>query len=147
MLDLAPLQLALLAQAKPKPLASPSEVSEHFNHGRWDLPWELVVVGIGMVLASIAAISLFRWWQRRHDDPTPLMLFSAIARKAGLSWGERILLWRIARSEELPTPIALLLARGTLTHYATRFARKQSPRTRERVLSRVNQLKGRLFGE
>lgn len=123
-----------------------SEVSESFVNNRFDLPWSIVIVGLGAILAAIAAVSLYRWWQRRNDDPTPLVLFSAIARKAGLSWGERLLLWRIARNQKLETPIALLLARGTLRHHAAGFAHKLSPHGRQRLQHKIDRLCERLFG-
>ncbi|MEM1355475.1 MAG: hypothetical protein AAGC44_08785 [Planctomycetota bacterium] len=141
-----PSGLIQLAQSPPRPLAKPSEISENFVSNRYDLPWDVVVVGIGAVLAAIAAVSLYRWWQRRNEDPSPLVIFSAIARKAGLSWGERYLLWRIARRQKLDTPIALLLARGTLRHHAAAYAKHLSPAGRDRVRSRIDSLSQRLFG-
>lgn len=122
------------------------QISYHYINSRWDLPWDVVIVGLGAILAAIAAVSLYRWWQNRNDDPTPLVLFSAIARKAGLSWGERLLLWRIARRQKLDSPIALLLARGTLRHHANLFAQHLSPRGRDRLTYRIEKLSERLFG-
>jgi len=143
--------LALLCptSARATALQTPEgreQISYHYVNSRWDLPWDVVIVGLGAILAAIAAVSLYRWWQRRNDDPTPLVLFSAIARKAGLSWGERLLLWRIARRQKLDSPIALLLARGTLRHHANLFAQHLSPRGKDQLTHRIEKLSERLFG-
>ena len=138
--------MALWSQSTGKDLARPSEISKNFVNNRYELPWDVVIVGLGAILAAIAAVSLYRWWQNRNDDPSPLVLFSAISRKAGLTWGERYLLWRIARRQNLETPIALLLARGTLRHHAAGFAQHLSPRGREQLKRRIDRLADRLFG-
>lgn len=123
------------------------EVSEHFNDGiQHDLPWELLLVGLGTTLIAIVIIAARRWWKQRQDDPSPLVLYSAIARKAGLSWKDRFMLWRIARANDLPTPIALLLARGSLRHYAAVFAVRLSPRSAGRFNARIQQIEAELFG-
>jgi len=124
-----------------------TKVSEHVNDGiQHDLPWELLLVGLGATLIAIVVISLRRWWLARQKDPSPLVLYSAIARKAGLGWADRFMLWRIARAGELPTPIALLLARGTLRHYADAYARRRSSRARDRVIQRIARIEAELFG-
>lgn len=124
-----------------------SEVSRHVNDGiEHDLPWELLLVGLGLILITITAVSLRRWWLSRQDDPSPLVVYSAIARKAGLSWSDRLVLWRIARANDLPTPIALLLARGALRHYTHQFARRLGPRSAERLRARITRIESDLFG-
>lgn len=123
------------------------EVSEHFNDGiQHDLPWELLLVGLGTTLIAIVIIAARRWWKQRQDDPSPLVLYSAIARKAGLSWKDRFMLWRIARANDLPTPIALLLARGALRHYAAAFAARLGPKSAVRFNARIHQIESELFG-
>ena len=124
-----------------------TEVSRHVNEGiEHDLPWELLLVGLGLILITIVGVSLRRWWLARQDDPSPLVLYSAIARKAGLSWSDRFVLWRIARASQLPSPIALLLARGALRHYANNFARRLTPRSAQRLQARLNRIEAELFG-
>ncbi len=123
------------------------DVSKHFNDGiQHDLPWELLLVGLGSILIIIVAVSMRRWWVGRHDDPSPLVLYSAISRKAGLSWADRFLLWRIARANALPTPITLLLARGSLRHYASTFASGLSTRSAQRLRQRITRIEAELFG-
>lgn len=126
---------------------SPSDVSREVNKGiQHDMPWELLMVGIGATLTAIVVISLRRRWIRRHENPGPLTLFSAIARKAGLSWQDRYILWRIARANDLPTPIALLLARGALQHYAQQYTRHRSITARARLDARLARIEADLFG-
>lgn len=123
------------------------EVSKHINDGiKHDLPWELLLVGLGLTLVGITLISLHRWWKRRQDDPSALVLFSAIARKAGLGWSDRLTLWRVARANDLPSPIALLLARGALRHYADQYALAKPGRARQRLDRRVARIEAELFG-
>ena len=123
------------------------EVSKVFNDGvRHELPWELLLVGLGTTIIVIVMISLKRWWKARRQDPSPAVLYSAIARKAGLTWKDRVLLWRIARVFKLPTPIALLLARGTLRHYADMYLSSRSGPSRQRIDERIARIAAGLFG-
>lgn len=122
------------------------DVSKHVNDGiQHDLPWELLLVGIGITLIAIVAISFRRWWLGRHQDPSPLALFSAIARKAGLGWRDRYLLWRIAKSFDLPTPITLMLSRGALRHYTDLYLSNRAG-TSQRASKRLAQIESMLFG-
>lgn len=123
------------------------DVSKHFNDGvQHDLPWELLLVGLGATLIAIVVVSLRRWWLTRQKDPSPLVLFSAIAREAGLGWADRIVLWRIARASNLSTPIALMLAKGTLRHHAVRYAARRSDSARDRLRTRLKRIEAELFG-
>lgn len=110
-----------------------------------DMPWELLLVGIGAMLVSIVVISLRRWWLSRHNDPTAIVLFTAIARKTGLGWRDRYLLWRIARTFDLPTPIALMLSRGTLRHYGEIYLNTHAASQR-RSGRRLSDIEHTLFG-
>lgn len=122
-----------------------SEISKYATDGiQHDLPWELLLVGLGTTLTAIAIISARRWWRKRHQDPSPIVLYSAIARKAGLGWRDRLLLWRIAKAFQLPTPIALLIAQGTLQHYSKRYLGNHS--SRPRLSQRLAQIESTLFG-
>jgi len=144
----------LLAQAQSEPdkqstmtTVTPSDVSDQFNQGiQHDLPWELLLVGIGAVLMTIVAVSLRRWWRSRHSDPSPMVLFSAIARKAGLGWRDRYLLWRIARIFDLPSPITLMLSKGTLRHYSDLYLNNRSAGTHRRGGQRLSRIEDLLFG-
>lgn len=146
--------MLLLAQSSDEPnkqttmtTVTPRDVSDQINKGlEHDLPWELLLVGIGTTLVVIVVISLKRWWMGRHDDPSPMVLFSAIARKAGLNWRDRYLLWRIARTYDLPTPIALMLSRGTLRHYGDLYLSNHTAAIHRRSGQRLAQIESALFG-
>lgn len=145
------LNTILIAQSEQKPgrLAGVElkEVSKHVTDGiEHNLPWELLIVGIGATLTAIVTISVRRWWQNRHEDPSPTVLYSAIARKAGLGWRDRFLLWRISRAFNLPTPITLMLARGTLRHYSTLYLSNRSGYTTQRTGLRLARIEATLFG-
>lgn len=122
------------------------QVSEHVNQGNLhDLPWELLLVGIGLLMLAIVFVSLKRWWKQRQDDPSGTVLYSAIARKAGLKWPDRLLLWRIARACDLPTPTTLLLARGALRHYVDQYAASKSPAQQRKLSARREKIESQLF--
>lgn len=130
-----------------KERAELQEISKVVNEGiAHDVPWELLLIGMGAMLVAIVLISLRRWWLRRQDDPSPLVLYSAIARKAGLNWSDRFTLWRIARACDLPTPITLLLARGALRHYARLFAQRLGPGAANKLSQRIKRIEDELFG-
>lgn len=121
-------------------------VSQHINDGiQHDMPWELLLAGIGAMMMMVVVISLRRWWLGRHADPTPMVLFSAIARKAGLGWHDRYLLWRISRTFDLPTPITLMLSKGTLRHYSDLYLNSHSPGTNRRNGQRLSRIEHLLF--
>lgn len=153
MLQLATTITILLAQAQSETdkqstmtTVSPSEVSKARNDGAsYDLPWELLLIGIGATLLAIGVVSIRRWWLSRHTDPGPMVLFSAIARKAGLGWRDRYLLWRIAKTYNLPTPITLMLSRGTLRHYVDLYLSHRAAGSR-RADQRLSQIESSLFG-
>ena len=126
---------------------SPSDISKARNSGAgYDLPWELLLAGIGATLVTIAVISARRWWLGRHKDPSPMVLFSAICRKAGLGWRDRYLLWRISRTFDLPTPIALMLSKGTLRHYSDLYLNSHSAIGSRRNGQRLSRIEAELFG-
>lgn len=140
----------LLAQTDDKPGklvgVDLKDVSKHVNDGiQHDLPWELLLVGIGTTLIVIVVISFRRWWKGRHLDPSAGALFSAIARKAGLGWRDRYLLWRISRTFNLPTPITLMLSRGALRHYTDLYLSNRDS-TNARASQRLAQIESMLFG-
>ena len=123
------------------------EVSKSITDGvTHDMPWELLLAGIGATLMTIVVISIRRWWKSRHADPSPMVLFSAIARKAGLGWRDRYLLWRVARAYQLPTPIALMLSRGALRHYIDLYLSSRSGSSSRRIGQRAAQIESLLFG-
>lgn len=143
---------SLLAQAQKKSHTMVDrdkleEISRLHNEGvKHDLPWELLLVGLGVMLVAIVAVSLRRWWHARQDDPSPLVLYSAIARKAGLGWADRFVLWRIAKRFDLPTPIALLLSRGTMRHYTAVYLSNRSGTARQKLADRFSRIEAELFG-
>lgn len=144
----------LLAQTQRDPdkqttltTVTPSDVSDKFNQGiKHDIPWELLLVGIGATLTAIVIVSLRRRWLGRHKDPGPMVLYSAIARKAGLTWRDRVLLWRISKTFNLPTPITLMLARGTLRHYRELYLSNRAAGTHQRLNQRLARIELVLFG-
>ena len=133
----------LLAQSSDR--ASLREIREGFREARWEMPWQAMALVLGATLLVLAAISARRWWLHRYDQPGPAMLFSAIARKVGLSWTDRLLLWRIARHAELSSPIALLLARGALKTHAQAYYSRMRPHAKQRTARRIDAIHAILY--
>lgn len=134
----------LLANARLP--ADLDDISAGFRDARWEMPWELLLIGLGSVLVVLVAISARRWWINRYVQPGPTVLFSALARKAGLGWSARLLLWRIARHAGLSSPIALLIARGSLTKHTQAYTAQLSKHGQQRIHRRVRAIQDHLFG-
>lgn len=135
------------ALAEARLPADLKDISSGFRDGRWEMPWQPLVIGLGCVLVVLVTVSARRWWVNRYDQPGPLVLYSALARKAGLGWSQRLLLWRIARHAGLSSPIALLLARGALKTYTREYTAKQGALAQQRIHRRVNDIQAHLFGD
>jgi hypothetical protein len=62
------------------------------------------------VLTGLARLTIFsQWRQRQRKIFSPRKLFFEICRAHRLSWPERRLLWRLARSQKLEDPASLFL--------------------------------------
>lgn len=102
----------------------------------------LIPMGAGILL-SFVLLWAWRWWRAR-PGASALLTYLRLAGLARLSWGEAALLWRIARQQELPTPITLLVSRSTLGRHARAYARQPGV-DRAAVLRRAASLRRRLF--
>lgn len=122
------------------------EIAEHFHSGSM-IPLEWIAIAAGLIIVAITAISLYRWHRTRHLRSNPPMVFHRVAREAGLSWSQQVLLWRIARQQSLPTPLTLMLSPATLDHHARLYVAHHSPRGGSAVLDRVAKIHRKLFVE
>jgi hypothetical protein len=136
--------LGLIAETRLP--ADLDDISAGFRNARWELPWEVLVIGLGAVLIVLVTISARRWWVNRYVQPGPNILFSALARKAGLGWSARLLLWRIARHAGLSSPIALLIARGALAKHTRAYTAQLGGHAQKRIHRRVQAIQDHLHG-
>lgn len=104
----------------------------------------ILLIAACMLFGVLLIIYSVRAYQRRHEQAHPLTTFNAIAAELQLSVGEKLTLIRIARHDNLPTPLALLLSPATLHHHAKSFAADLGPAARQKVIFRVRQIRKRL---
>lgn len=75
-----------------------------------------IVGGVLLVASSVRA------YHHRDRRSRPLLVFMHLARVLPLSWSDQWLLWRIARFQQLPSPLTLMLSPATLRHHALTYA-------------------------
>ncbi len=128
-------------------LANDSVLNESMNQWGGDLldvRW--IFFALSVLVLVMAGIYIYRRVHRAPGDAAPLITFNDVAGRLGLSWRGRWLLIRIARQQQLPTPLALLLAPGTLSHHTKRYAAAMQPGRRQRTIVAVNALGKSLYG-
>lgn len=141
------LRASFLASRLPDnlpPRASLQEIREgwRFETSDFDTSWALLA--LGSLLIVLVAWSLTRRMLAGMRPPS--WAFLKAARKVGLSRGETWLLWRIARSQKLPSGLSLMLSAGTLRHHGLRYLRQIEPHRRQIVAERLALIETRLFG-
>ncbi len=120
------------------------QIAEHWD-GQAVLPLPWVLIGMGLLLLLLSGLSLAHWWRRRDSRPAPWRVFCRVSHELGLEWSQRWLLWRIARRQGLPTPLALLISPGTLTHHAEAYAAACGARRARAVRDRAQRMCVTLF--
>ncbi len=105
------------------------EIRASFNQGTESLgmnpAWLLVLMGLVTAIISIVAyISL----KRSGKQITPaFVVYLQLARELGLSWRQALTLYRIARQQDLTSPITLLLAPATFQAHARAYLQTRPP--------------------
>ncbi|MBI1338379.1 MAG: hypothetical protein GC164_15665 [Phycisphaera sp.] len=117
---------------------------EYFNGNLLINPLHFVF-GVTGVLLLVLAFWLRRRHQTRHERSAPIRIFHDVARQLGLSWPQQWLLFRIAKENHLPSPLALLLSGSTLNHYARLYAQNVTAYRRLKFLEEVRAIKHKLF--
>jgi hypothetical protein len=98
------------------------------------------------LLMVLLAIWLKQWYKNRPIDPTPNRLFRKLARQLQLGLWDQWLLLRIAREQQLPSPLTLLLSRSTLLHHGSAYAAEVVAVRSPWIRKRVEKIAVRLFG-
>jgi hypothetical protein len=132
------------------PFAQASRADEMVQHvaeglrgepDRWagDFWWMAVVIAVvGLLMAKW----ILDWWtgrsQARVTRRSLKLLFLGLCRAHGLAWGDRRLLWRLARFQKLDSP-------GRLFLEPERFDPTLLDPSAPNCLARYQSLRGRLF--
>ena len=145
-----PATIALLLAAADAP-ASPQtarlqEISRHFSSGGSIAPHWLFIAG-GLLLLIMAGVSLRTWYRNRHLHSSPLSVFNQVAAACQLSNRDRLLLWWIARRQNLPSPLTLMASPTTLRHHAELACQDRSRISKAHHLRRIARLRRQLFHE
>jgi hypothetical protein len=141
-LDLSPV---LAQRDTPEVREFLEEISRNFGEGG-QASFEWLLIAVGLILFLIGSVSLRTWWRTRHLRPSPFWTFHHVAMRCGLTLGERVLLWRIARQQRLPSPLTLLLSPATMRHHARAYARVNAPAAgRAAFMHRVARLRRKVF--
>lgn len=98
-----------------------------------DVPWAVLFTIAGLTAVLATGVSLHRRLKAGPDGLAPRSAFLRYSKRLGLNWRDRLLLWRVARAAKLPTPLALLVASGTLYHHGRQFAAGLSANRRQAV--------------
>jgi len=105
----------------------------------------LTLLAVGGALAAIMVVRKLR--KRREAGGGALGPYHRLTQELGLSWTDRLWLTHVARNQQLPTPLTLLLSGLTLMHHVSEYGRSLSPRAAARALERGRRLHRQIFGE
>lgn len=97
---------------------------------------------IGLVVGSLW---LRDHWRSRHVRSAPLLTFIYVARTLGLSPADCWLLIRIARQQNLPSPLTLILSDNTLQWHGRQYADSVVPFRRSALQRRLRTISACLF--
>lgn len=139
----------------PGPPAAPGEpawgdraqlVFENWQNTSDIFPVRTLLVILGLFFAIMLGVWFRQWYKNRPTDPTPNHLFRTMARELRLGLLDQWLLLRIAREQQLVSPLTLLLSRATMHHYAQQYAQHLSAFRAPMVLGRAQRIIDTIFG-
>lgn len=122
------------------------EVFEGWQNTGDMFPVRSLLIMLGGVLLIFICLAIRQWYRDRPKEPGSSVLFRRIARQVGLGWLDQWLLLQIARANRLPSPLTLLVARGTFLHYAHQYAEAVSGWRKPMVAARASRILGRVYG-
>lgn len=126
------------------PRASLEEIRRGWRFETSDYQVGWAVLALGLLLLTVAGWSLLRRLLRGMRPPS--WTFLKAARQAGLNRADAWLLWRVARTEHLPSGLTLMLSDSTLRHHGLRYLRSLTPGQRAAAAQRLAAIESRLFG-
>lgn len=137
----------ILADASGTPdWESVREVFRHDGPGQTyaAVRWVLLIAAIALLF--ILARQVFITSRRLKLKSRPMQIFNRLAGEMGVSLADQWLLMRIAKHEQLPTPITLMLSSATLRHHTDHYMKTLAGRRRDKVMAQVAGISAALFG-
>lgn len=134
-----------LAAAAQQPWAL-SDISKYWDQRGGDtlsMVW-FFIAAAGLV-ASVGTVWLARWYHRHHARPSPLWIFHGVAQAIGLNLADQWLLIRVAKQQQLPSALTLLLSPDTLAFHGADHIRSIAPPRREAMRRRLAKVAHSLF--
>ncbi len=120
------------------------------EHGFWPddatLPLRPMLVVASVVLGLLLARQGWLAWGRWRVKLAPLRAYRDVARQARLGWADQWWLWRLARRQQLASPLTLLVCDATLAHHAQQVAQRLHGGEQRRWQWRSEQIRQALFG-
>lgn len=119
------------------------------EHGFWPkdstLPARPIMLVAAVLVGVLLARQLWLGGKRVYERLKPTRAFHEIAEQLGLGWSDQLWLWRLARRESLSSPLALLVCRSTLMHYARQQADRLTATQGETTMARAGRISAILF--
>ncbi|MDD4889999.1 MAG: hypothetical protein PHU85_08720 [Phycisphaerae bacterium] len=123
-------------------------VQQYFNR-KSDDPWgTLLFWMIALTVATgllILGLRHARWQRRRQPPGKPWRLFKRLVAEAGLGWGDRRRLARLARRACPEAPTAILLSPGALEFAIRQSARGEPADKQKRLAAQLAPVAATLF--
>ena len=133
-----------LAQAQAEDLDRVGQIIHSWSSHELAAPGWLIALLVALLLGVLLVMWL-RNRDRSRQRVAPMNLFRQAAGHVGLGLSEQTLLIRIARHEQLPSALVLMLSPDTLTHHARRYVESMPPGRRASISRKVQAIGEFLF--
>lgn len=127
-------------------------ISWHRLQEQWNLSTEGLMPVAPIVIAALllggvmVIVSGWRSGKLFGLRSAPRRIYRQVIGDFGFTHSEKRLLVRIARQQQLPTPLTLLLSATTFEHHVGDYARATDPRPRAKFDARVERVREIIFG-
>ncbi len=106
-----------------------------------------LIIAVGLVLLLLSTLSILQWWQRRHEQSHPWLVYLSTARFAGLGLRHQwVLLW-VARQQKLVSPITLMLSPSTFDMHVKAYLESRSGMRQEGLRRKLQEVRDILYGD
>lgn len=140
--------ISLLAQAQRTALTA-DQMAEQIRKG-WQsgatIDPKPVLIAVGVLAAVLGAVWFRKTNKLRRQRNRPIRIFSDIVADFGLTSPDRRLLTRIARQQQLPSPLTLILSPATFDHHVQRHCATLGISSQSRFTQRLQRIRQALFG-
>lgn len=111
------------------------------------MPVAPILVTVAILTVVLVLVGCWRSGQFRRLRPTSLRIFNQVIQGLGLARSEISLLVCIARQQQLPSPLTLVLSAATLDHHVRAYAQSIAADSRRRgqVENQIRHIKQVLF--